>query len=141
METSKQILEKAGIKPKLQLGLKTEHGVESTGPHTVKLLKDKETMGVDEKGTEVPMIRYLVEEDGVMKTYDVRKFKKGTTDIHYLVQRFAGLAEGTEVVLEMKKKGIKNYIEVRAVEPKDDEVEDDIPVINEDADITESLEG
>lgn len=133
MEQSKAILEAAGLKPKLQLGQKTEHGVVSTGPHTVKLLKDKEVMGVDETGKEIPMVRYLVEENGEMKTYDVRKFKKGTTDPHYLVQRLAGLSEGSEVILEMKKKGIKNYVEVRVTEPTDDEVEDDdIPVINED---------
>lgn len=133
METSKKILEAAGIKPKLQLGIKGLHGVTTTGPHTVKLIADKEIMGTDDKGRPIPEVRFLFEEDGEMKTYDVPKFKKDSEDIHYLVQRLAGYKEGTTVILEMRKKGIKNYIDVRMVGEADQiEVEDDeIPIIQE----------
>lgn len=133
METSKQILEKAGIKPKLQLGIKGDNGVATTGPHTVKLIADKEISGTDETGKPIPMVRFLLEENGEMKTYDVRKFKKNSEDIHYLVQRLAGYKEGTIIILEMKRKGIKNYVEVRMVnEPDEAEVEDEdieIPIV------------
>lgn len=133
MEVSKLILDKAGIKPKLQLGTKGEHGIVSTGPHTVKLIRDREVVGTDDKGQSIPMVRFLLEENGEMKTYDVRKFKKDSDDVHYLVQRLAGYKEGTVVILEMKRKGIKNYVEVRMVsEPDQAEVDDDdveIPVV------------
>lgn len=126
MQTSKEILEKAGIKPKLHLGLKGEHGVTPTGPHTVKLVKDKEIPGTDDKGRPIQMVRFLLEENGELKTYDVPKFKKDSEDIHYLVQRLAEYKEGTVLILEMKKKGIKNYVEVRLVSDADEaEVDDD----------------
>jgi hypothetical protein len=120
--------------------VKTEKGVQGTGPHRVKLLADKETTGTDPiTGKEIPVIAYLVEENGQKKSYRVPKIdKKG--EIHYLVQRFAEINEGEEVILEMKRRGIKNYVEVIRVkdiatgevdEEQDDET--DIPIINIDA--------
>ena len=135
METSKSILKIANIIPKLQLGTKTEKGVESTGPHKVKLIKDKEVKGTDVNGKEVAMVRYLLEVNGEPRIYDCKKFDmKG--DIHYLVQKLSTYNEGSEVILEMKKRGIKNYIDVLpagesgSVEVEDDEL--DIPIINAD---------
>ena len=134
MEISKKILKDAGVLPELVLGNKTEHGVIPTGAHTVKLLKDKEVMD-EEDGKPCPKVRYLVEENSEMKTYDTRKFKKGTEEISYLVKRLAAIPENTEVILEMKKERGKNFISVKAVaESVQAEIESDeeIPIINED---------
>ena len=134
METSKQILKTANIVPKLQLGVKTEKGVVSTGPHKVKLIKDKEVKGTDQNGKDVAMVRYLLEVNGESRIYDCKKLDvKG--DIHYLVQKLSTYNEGSEVILEMKKRGMKNYVDVKpAGESGSVEVDDDyldIPIINE----------
>jgi phage terminase large subunit-like protein len=40
---------------------------------------------------------------------------KDGSDPHYLVQALAEIDEGEEIVLEMKKAGVKSYIEVTRV--------------------------
>lgn len=128
MKLSKQLLKEAGIQPKLRLGTKKAGGGnESTGSHRVKLVADKLVKGNDPKtGKEIEYVRYLLEENGETKTYQTKKLnEKG--ELSYLVQRLAEVAEGQEVILEMKKQGIKNYIDVlpvvggSTVEMEDDE--------------------
>lgn len=126
MEISKQMVKDAGLLPKLRLLTKEEGKPPvSTGPHTVRLIKDKEIVGKDDKGNKIPKVRYLVEEDGELKTYDTRKFNKDTGELNYLVQKLAEYPENSIVILEAKKKGIKNYISVTpfnvATEVEDDE--------------------
>ncbi len=113
MKTSLSLLKEAGIQPKLRLGnKKTKGGTESTGPHRVKMIADKIVPGKDPKtGKEIDYVRYLVEEKGEVKTYQTKKLNdKG--ELSYLVQRLAEIKEGEEVILEMKKQGVKNYIDV-----------------------------
>ena len=135
METSKDIVKKAGIIPDLVLATKRDKGgVDSTGPHTVKLLEDKVIKDTDyDTGAEIYVVRYILEEAGEKKKYDVAmKDKKG--EIHYLVQRLAEIGEGEEIIMECKRHGIKNYIEIKRVnQPEKANVaeEDDIPIINE----------
>lgn len=127
MKNSLALLKEAGIQPKLRLGTKkAKGGTESTGPHRVKLLQDKLVKGTDPKsGKEVDFVRYLLEENGETKTYQTKKLsEKG--ELSYLVQRLAEVKEGEEVILEMKKQGIKNYIEVSPVGGGEHvEIEDD----------------
>lgn len=112
MEISKQLMSKAKITPKLRLGVKTEKGAVSTGPHRVKMVGDKIVMGTDSRtGKEIEMVRYTVEENGETKIYDV-KVKNKEGQLNYLVQHLSEIPEGGEVILEMKKSGIKNYISV-----------------------------
>ena len=108
-------MEKAGIYPKLRLGLKREGGgVQTTGPHTVKMISDKIVQGLDrETGKVIEFMKYVVEEDGVEKEYRTRLKNKETGELNYLVQNLSQVEEGDTVILEMKKMGIKNYIEVR----------------------------
>lgn len=115
MEISKKLMESAGIYPKLRLGLKKEGGgVESTGPHLVKLISDKIVKGMDrETGKVIEYVKYIVEEEGVEKEYRTRLKNKETGELQYLVQNLSQVDEGTEIILEMKKMGVKNYIEVR----------------------------
>ena len=134
MNISKEILKKANIIPRLRLGSKTDKGVQGTGPHKVKFITDKEAKGTDpQTGKERDEVAYLVEENGQKKSYRVPKFGKNG-EIHYLVIRLAEIKEGEEVILEMKRKGIKNYVEVSPVNNTSRvEIEDDdIPIINED---------
>lgn len=116
MKNSRALLIQAGITPKLRLAVKkTGGGVVPTGPHRVKLLEDKIVKGMDrETGHEIDYVRYFLEENGEKKFYETKlKDKKG--DLSYFVQRMADVNEGDEVILECKRAGIKNFIEVLPV--------------------------
>ena len=112
-------MKQAGILPKLKLGERREgdNGKESvhpTGPHRVKILEDKIRKGKDQEGKIIDVMHYVLEEDGVKKFYEV-PVKDKTGSLHYLVQRLSEIAEGQEIILEMKKRGIKNFISVAIV--------------------------
>lgn len=117
MRTSKALLAKAGILPQLKLGIKLDKGgVKPTGPHRVKVLADKVIRKADiNSGQQIEWVRYLLEENGEKKTYDTKQNDKDG-NLSYLVQRFAEVKEGDEVILEMKKRGVKNYIQIIPVE-------------------------
>jgi hypothetical protein len=136
-QISRELMQQAGILPKLRLGLKLpKGGVKPTGPHKVKILEDKILKKPDQTGKEIEYVRYVVEENGEKKIYDT-KLRDKNNGLSYLVQRFAEISEGEEVVLEMKKQGVKNYIEVTPagqsasveVEEEDDDSinQEDIP--------------
>ena len=137
MKTSKALLKEAGIQPKLRLSKKTSKGGRiPNGPHRVKMIADKVVQDIDSKtGKTIDYIRYLVEENGETKTYQTKKLnEKG--ELSYLVQNLSEINEGQEVVLEMKKQGIKNYIDVSPVggseriEIEEDEDPEELPDIN-----------
>lgn len=112
MKNSQKLLEQAKIVPKLRLGTKTDSGVTPNGAHRVKMISDRVYKAVDNRtGKEIEFVEYTLEEGGQQKTYTTKmRGKDGNPS--YLVQRFAEIGEGEEVILEMKKSGIKNYIEV-----------------------------
>ena len=113
MKTSREILTQAGLLPRLQLGIKTGKGVKSTGKHTVKVISDKIIKKpIREEGDDVHWVRYIVEEDGVEKQYDTRMKQKGGNDPSYFVQAMANVEIGEVITLEMKKAGLKNYVEI-----------------------------
>jgi hypothetical protein len=116
MKTSKEIVLKSGLLPRLQLGIRMPRGgVKPTGPHTVKILEDsiiKKPGREDEASTEVHYVRYIVEENGIRKQYDTRLKTKGGSDPSYFVQAMAEIEPGEEVILEMMKSGPKNYINI-----------------------------
>ncbi|MEK7180114.1 MAG: hypothetical protein AAB706_01450 [Patescibacteria group bacterium] len=116
MKISNELLHRAGILPKLRLGVKQpKGGVKPTGSHRVKILEDKIVRKNDPTaGKEVEYVRYIVEENGEKKQYDT-KLKDKNGELSYLVQRLAEIKEGEEVILEMKKQGMKNYVEVSAI--------------------------
>lgn len=130
MEKSKELVTQAGIVPNLQLATQQERGgVKSTGPHTVKIIEEKLINTTNyETGKQVPTMRYFFEENGERKQYDVEvKDKNGNLD--YRIQKISQFEIGQILVIEVKKKGIKNYTDIRL---SDNEVkEDEIPVINE----------
>lgn len=112
---SKELLSKAGLLPKLKLGIKlTGGGVKPTGPHRVKFLEEQIKKKPDTTGKEVEYVRIIVEENGEKKYYDTKlRGKDGLPS--YMVQNLAEVQEGDEIVLEMKKSGPKNYIEITRV--------------------------
>lgn len=113
MKTSKEIILKAGLLPRLQLGIKTGKGVKSTGLHKVKVLEDKIVRKPpQEEGDDGYYVRYVFEEDGERKQYDTRMKQKGGVDPSYFVQAMANVEPGEEITLEMKKAGLKNYVEI-----------------------------
>jgi len=140
MKTCKEIIKKATetgeYKPQLQLFTKAEGGgTQPTGAHKVKLISSKIVKGTDFKTkAERFEVELTLEEEGANKTYNFPvKNKQG--GVHYLVERFAELKEGTEVVLTGKKAGKTSYIDVSVVGSRDDALEqdpNDIPIIEED---------
>jgi hypothetical protein len=113
MKTSREILMKSGLLPKLQLGIKTAKGVKSTGKHTVKVIEDKIVRKpIREEGDDGYYVRFIVEENGEQKQYDTRMKEKGGVDPSYFVQAMAAVEPGEIITLEMKKAGLKNYIEI-----------------------------
>lgn len=126
MENSKKLMEQAGIIPKLQLGVqRPKGGVLSTGPHRVKIISDRIINETNfETGKEEPTIVYTVEENGVTKEYH-RKVKNKKGELDYLVQRLADLQPGSEVMLEMARRGARNHIVVIPLDNADEAEEDD----------------
>ena len=112
MKISREIISKAGLYPKLQLGIKGSRGVTPTGPHKVKIIEDKLVKKMNTEGQEEHFVRYIFEEHGEKKQYDCHMKAKVGNDPHYLVQALAEVDPGEELVLEMKKAGVKSYIEV-----------------------------
>jgi len=115
MQISREIMTKAGLLPKLRLGIKTGKGVKPTGPHRVKIVSDKLIRKMNPEGQEEHFVRYVFEEDGQQKQYDAHMKSKVGNDPHYLVQALAEVEPGEELILEMKKAGVKSYIEVTRV--------------------------
>lgn len=133
MQNSKELLKKANILPKLRLAIKKESGsVQGTGSHRVRLIEDKVVRGVDrDTGKEIPMMKYIVEENGELKFYAV-PVKDKKDELHYLIQRLSEIPEGGEVFLEYKRHGIKGYIEVIPVANiQNVEIDEDEPEIDE----------
>lgn len=138
-EITKEILKKANILPRLKLGIKTEKGVKTTGKHYVTLVEEKPIRGKTFNGEVVEKVRFIFDEDGEKKRYDVPMKSPETGDPHYFIQSMADVKEGDQIVLEMVKKGPKNVInvqklgelsEVDASDDHDDDIQEDLETIN-----------
>jgi len=137
LQATKQLMEKANIVPDLKLGIKEDgKGTQSTGSHKVKIIGDKLCNKKDFKTQEVvPAVKYILEEDGIEKQYIV-KVKDDVGNLNYFIQRMAQFKIGDIIMLEMKKKGIKNYIDII----KEGEIsEKDLPIIDADEEGGEDL--
>lgn len=69
-------------------------------------------MGKDEKGQPRKELRFIVEEKGVKYRWMVPILGKDGQP-SYLIERLMDIDPGDKRILEMKKQGIKNYIDVR----------------------------
>lgn len=134
-QVSLSILKKHNKTMKLRLGEKlSDGGVRSTGAHKVKFLQDKESTRKNIRtGKDEPSVKYLFEENGIPKYYETSMLnKKG--EVNYFVERMAEVKEGEFIILEMKKTGIQDYIQITTVdknqtvavgEMEDEDLEDD----------------
>ena len=123
--------------PKLRLGVKlAKGGVSSTGPHLVKFVEEPiAIMGKDNEGKERKELKFIVEENGIRYRWHAPIYSKDGTAPHYLMERIMDINVGDERILEMLRKGARNYVDVRkpdeAPEPPDDEedpeIEDIVP--------------
>ena len=115
MKETEKIAKEAGIIPELKLGIGSIGSPpQSTGPHTVVLLTGKEVVGQDfQTKKERREFRILLEEDGEKKTYQMPILDKDDPHkLHYLFSRIVDIPNDTTVVLEMKKGGGGNYIDL-----------------------------
>lgn len=159
MKNSLALMKAAGIYPKLKLGVRKagtsgKQSVHSTGRHTVSVISDKITKGRDrESGNIIDVVKYVLEEGGEKKEYRCPMKNKETGELHYLVQILSKVPEGTQVTMEMKKMGPRNYIEVLNLdgsridgdeqETADEEVGEDVGDVSEEEldSAFDSLEG
>lgn len=87
--------------------------MKSTGKHTVKVIEDKIVRKpIREEGDDGYYVRYVFEENGERKQYDTRMKQKGGVDPSYFVQAMANIEPDEVITLEMKKAGVKNYVEI-----------------------------
>lgn len=134
MKIVKQVVEKLGIVPRLSLAVqKTDDkgkvlGVESTGPHRVKFLSEpKNAMGKDPMTSqERQEFHFEVEENGVKKQWIVpMRNKQG--EGNYILAKLMEIEVGDEAILEVKRRGPKNYTSVTRIGHDSDEIEDGLP--------------
>jgi hypothetical protein len=132
MKIAKQLMSSAEIYPKLKLGVRTvkpdgSYGaVVSTGPQKVKLIKEFIRKGIDrESGKVIEVYKIVVEHEGITKEYRMPIKARETGELHYLVQRLSKVDEGEEIIMEMKKQGPKNYIEVLRADGSPIEVDEE----------------
>jgi len=99
----------------LKLAVKEGKAVRGTGPHEVKLIGCENAVNKDYKTQkDVKGVNLLFEEKGVSKKYFVPTLGDDGK-FHYLIERFADIEEGTELVLEYKRRegSAKGFINVQ----------------------------
>lgn len=107
------------------------------GPIRVKLVGcENATNREYETQKEVQGINLLFSQDGEPKKYFVPTLGKDGK-FHYLIERFAEIKEGTEVILEFQRKkgSVKGFISVQVAGEEEQEKvvgENDVPIITED---------
>jgi hypothetical protein len=121
--------------PKLRLGEKMPgSAVRPTGPHKVKITAEPTTVMVNKGGVPTKHFKFIVEENGQLYKWLVPIMNKEGTEGHYLIERLMDVQVGEELVIEMKKQGARNYIDVRrAGEPERPDDEQEVEVDDETA--------
>lgn len=119
LKNTTEILAKAKLYPKLRLGEKQPGGgVISLGAKTVELVDDKIIKKIDPKDTqEKYYMRYNVKYQGKMHRYET-KLNDENGEPSYFIQRMGTFNPGDTITLELKKAGVKNYVEITS--DKDD---------------------
>lgn len=114
MENTKQYLKDRDILPRISFKDKQ--------PHTVELVKDKIDTITDQQGNQKEGIKFLVKEDGVIKSFF-------TTSVG-LLQQLSDKKKGDVVTVEMKSKKDDSG-EYKSYYTVDSDSGEDIPVIDE----------
>ena len=125
----------------LKLAIKEGTAVRGTGKHLVKLVGCENAINRDYKTQkEVKGFNLLFEEKGEPKKYFVPILGEDKK-FHYLIERFADIEEGTELILEYQRKegSVRGFISVELAISEKVVNDDEIPIV-EDEDFTGSPE-
>ena len=119
----------------LKLAVKEGNAVRSTGPHKLRLIGCENAINKDYKTQEqVKGVNLLFEENGEPKKYFVPTLGE-IGCFHYLIERFADIEEGAELILEYKRRegSVRGFIDVRLAEEKVEQPagEEEIPIIED----------
>lgn len=122
MKKLDELAVKLQILPRLKLGMKLQGGgVKSRGPVHVKFLEEPTIVqGRSFEGKPQEEVRFILEVDGIKCKWNVPVLNR-SGEANYLIERLLGVEVGDERILEMVKKGIKNYIDVREVDEMQNE--------------------
>jgi hypothetical protein len=139
MEIIDKVAAKMSVVPKLKLGIRIvkpdgkSGGVKSTGSHTVKFLEEpKIIMGKSFEGKPRQEFKFIVEEKGERFRWMVPLTNK-EGEPNYLIEKLLKLQVGDVLILEMKKSGANNYIDIHG-ENEESEVPDELPITDYDED-------
>jgi hypothetical protein len=123
----------------LKLAVKNEKGaVIGTGPHHLRVIDCENATNKDyQTQKEVKGVNLILEEGGEQKKYFIPTIG-ADGKFHYLFERFAGIQEGSEIVMEYKRKpgSARGFIDVRLAggddtPGADGDPYDDIPIVEE----------
>ena len=126
----------------LKLAVKEGNAVRGTGPHKVKLIGCENAVNKDyQTQKQVKGVNLLFEENGEPKKYFVPTLGDDG-HFHYLIEHFAEIEEGTEVILEYKRKegSVRGFIDVQIAGEEEVEQpagEEEIPIVEEEDEIIE----
>jgi len=121
----------------LKLAVKEGNAVRGTGPHKVKLVGCENATNKDyQTQKEVKGVNLLFEENGEQKKYFVPTLGDDGK-FHYLIERFAEIEEGTELVLEYQRRegSVRGFINVEVAGEEGVEQptsEEEIPIVDDD---------
>ena len=120
----------------LKLAVKEGNTVRGTGPHKVKLVGCENATNKDYR-TQKPVkgVNLLFEENGESKKYFIPTLGEDGK-FHYLIERFSEIDEGTELILEYKRKegSVRGFIDVRLAEEGVEQPtgeEEEIPIVED----------
>ena len=120
----------------LKLAVKEGNAVRGTGPHKVKLVGCEYSTNKDyQTQKQVRGVNLLFEENGQPKKYFVPTIGDDGK-FHYLIERFADIEEGTELVLEYQRRegSVRGFINVEVAGEEGVEQptgEEEIPIIED----------
>jgi len=120
----------------LKLAVKEGNAVRGTGPHRVKLIGCENATNKDyQTQKQVKGVNLLFEENGESKKYFIPTLGEDGK-FHYLIERFSEIDEGTELILEYKRRegSVRGFIDVRLAEEKVEQPageEEEIPIVED----------
>jgi len=121
----------------LKLAVKEGNAVRGTGPHKVKLMGCENATNKDyQTQKQIKGVNLLFEENGEPKKYFVPTLGDDGK-FHYLIERFAEIEEGTELVLEYQRRegSVRGFINVEVAGEEGAEQlagEEEIPIVEDD---------
>ena len=120
----------------LKLAVKEGNAVRSTGPHKLRLIGCENATNKDyQTQKQIKGVNLLFEENGEQKKYFIPTLGDDGK-FHYLIERFAEIEEGTELILEYQRRegSVRGFINVEVAGEEGVEQptgEEEIPIIED----------